>query len=410
MFQLRPHQQRALDALAENTKGIVVFPTGGGKTNVAIYDAIRVFQSKTPMTVVVVAPRLSLISQLSREFMEHIDQHVEDVSVLQVSSGNFGWPSTTNPDLIDRWESTVMGHKIIFTTYKSLPRIVESGIHINTIYFDEAHNSVRSDYFESTEYMSYEADRCYFFTATPKVSESEDRPGMNEEYVYGKILCSIPAPELIDNGFIVPPKVKTVKIERSKNTDPTEAIRDDIVNAIRDLGLEKIMVCAKSTTAIISLMGTTDFMEVVQSQGFHVMFITSRHGAFIDGKKVSKEDFFSTLNAWGKETDRKFVVLHHSILGEGINVSGLEAVMFMRGMDTVGIGQTVGRTLRLDHRDAEAIASGEVSPGALEDYHKPYGMVVVPVSCKRTERAARSIEEVVSTVFDEGGIAVSVMK
>jgi predicted helicase len=41
------------------------------------------------------------------------------------------------------------------------------------------------------------------------------------------------------------------------------------------------------------------------------------------------------------------VVLHHSILSEGINVSGLEAVLFMRNMDYIGISQSIGRVIRL---------------------------------------------------------------
>ena len=63
----------------------------------------------------------------------------------------------------------------------------------------------------------------------------------------------------------------------------------------------------------------------------------------IDGKKVSREVFFETLNAWGKDTDKKFVVLHRSILSEGINVRQLECVIFMRNMDIIEMTQTIGR-------------------------------------------------------------------
>ena len=65
----------------------------------------------------------------------------------------------------------------------------------------------------------------------------------------------------------------------------------------------------------------------------------------IDGQKVTREEFFDTLNAWGK-TDKRFVVLHHSILSEGINVNGLEAVLFLRSMDNNGISQSIGRVIR----------------------------------------------------------------
>ena len=47
-------------------------------------------------------------------------------------------------------------------------------------------------------------------------------------------------------------------------------------------------------------------------------------------KKVDREEFFNTLNSWGKDSSKRFVVLHHSILSEGINVKGLEAAMFTK--------------------------------------------------------------------------------
>ena len=58
------------------------------------------------------------------------------------------------------------------------------------------------------------------------------------------------------------------------------------------------------------------------------MTITSKTGAIIDGKKVNREEFFNTLNTWGKDHEKKFVCIHHSILSEGINVNGLEHVYY----------------------------------------------------------------------------------
>ena len=80
MIQLRPHQQTALDALSQHSKGICVFPTGGGKTNVGIFDAVRQFQSNISKTIVVVSPRILLAEQLSSEYLEFIT----NASVLHI--------------------------------------------------------------------------------------------------------------------------------------------------------------------------------------------------------------------------------------------------------------------------------------------------------------------------------------
>ena len=139
------------------------------------------------------------------------------------------------------------------------------------------------------------------------------------------------------------------------------------------------------------------------------MHITAKHGAFIDGENVSREVFFETLNAWGKNSEKKFVVLHHSILCEGINISALEAVIFMRSMDIVGIAQTVGRTLRLHPQDAAGIRSGALTAGNLASYTKSYGLVICPTFDKASTGTASKIQNVVDIIFKDGDIAVSVI-
>ena len=165
-MQLRPHQIDATKAMFQHDKGQIIVPTGGGKTMCMIDDAEQRFRSTIGDTIVVVAPRILLADQLSSEFLEHIT----DVSVLQVHSGKTHHDSTTNPETIKWWVDNTSGNKLIFTTYHSLHRVQESDITVDTIYFDEAHNSVQKNFIESVEHFSMYAERCYFFTATPKHS------------------------------------------------------------------------------------------------------------------------------------------------------------------------------------------------------------------------------------------------
>jgi superfamily II DNA or RNA helicase len=61
MIKLRPHQQEANYAMLRNVIGQIIVPTGGGKTLIAIMDAMKRFEVNTPRTIVVVAPRLLLL-------------------------------------------------------------------------------------------------------------------------------------------------------------------------------------------------------------------------------------------------------------------------------------------------------------------------------------------------------------
>ena len=386
-MQLRPHQIDSLVAMQSNTKGQVIVPTGGGKTMCMIEDAIYQFKS-APKTIVVVAPRILLAEQLSSEFLEIIN----NVSVMHVHSGETTHFSSTKAREVYMWDLHTRGNKIIFTTYHSLHRIQESHIHIDTIYFDEAHNGIQKNFIEAVEWFSICASRCYFFTATPKHSLTPLKVGMNNPAIFGNVICQVPAPKLVEEGHILPPKVALYKTRiLEKDELVVDADCDQMINALDNIQKNKVLICAKSTTQITNLISQTPFVMDLQVRGYNWMFITSKTGAFVNGKKVSREEFFNTLNEWGVD-GTKFVVLHHSILSEGINVKGLEAVLFMRSMDYIGISQTIGRVIRKGAED------------------KVYGLVCVPVYSKVGISTARKVEAVVDTVFNKGQAATSVIR
>jgi predicted helicase len=406
MIQLRPHQQRGLDAMQNHSKGQLIMPTGAGKTPTMIFDAIREFKKDSSQIIVVVAPRILLAEQLSTEFLEHIT----NAHVLHVHTGETHHFSTTRPNVIRSWTEVVSGHKLIFTTYNSLQRLQEADVQINTIYFDEAHNSVRLNFFGAAEHFSSVAERCYFFTATPKHSNTIFKPGMNDVDVYGKIICNVPAPELVKGGFIVPPKVIVQEFGiLGKDQLVADVDCENLIETIDSQDVSKVLICSKATKQIVSLVSQTDFCKKLKDRGFSWMYITSKTGAVIDGQKVNREVFFDTLSTWGKDNNKKFVVLHHSILSEGINVSGLEAVLFMRSMDYIGISQTIGRVIRLHKDDAAALQSGRISPGALQEYTKSFGLVCIPVYSSVGVNTAKKVQAVVDVVFQKGLPAISII-
>jgi superfamily II DNA or RNA helicase len=389
VFELRPHQQRGLDAMEQYQLGQLIMPTGAGKTPTMIFDAIRQFLKDIPQTIVVCCPRIILAEQLSSEFLEFIT----NAQVLHCHSGETHHFSSTRPNVIRTWVEATQGHKLIFTTYNSLQRLQQADIHVDTIYFDEAHNSVQRNFFPATEHFSAVADRCYFFTATPKHSATISKPGMNMPEVYGQVICNVPAPELVEQGYILPPKVVVKQLEMVQDKQMI-ADRDsaNLLETIDDNGLDKILICARSTKQIINLVSQSDFCSDLKERGYSWMYITAKTGAVIDGQKVNREVFFDTLNAWGKDSSKKFVVLHHSILSEGINVQGLEAVLFMRNMDYIGISQSIGRVIRL---------------GGTQ---KTFGLVCVPIYDKVGISTAKSVQAVVDTVFRQGQPAISVVR
>jgi len=372
-------------------KGQVIVPTGGGKTICMIQDVVENCKYiDNGMTTVVVAPRILLAEQLCSEFLELID--TTHTHVMHVHSGETDHYSTTNAENIHVFTNTARAegeNVIIFTSYNSLHRIVEADIEVDNIYFDEAHNSVKKNFFPATEFFANEANRCYFFTATPKHSLAATKPGMNWS-VYGQVLCNVPAPELVEQGYILPPKVVVKQLPMIKGRKVMFADDcDNLLETIDDNSIDKTLICARTTKQIINLLTHSDFCAELYQRGYSWMTITSKTGAIIDGKKVNRDVFFDTLNTWGKDKSKKFVVLHHSILSEGINVSGLEAVIFMRSMDYISISQSIGRVIRL---------------GGSE---KTFGLVCIPTYDRVGISTAKKVQAVVDVVFNQGKPAIS---
>ena len=392
MLTLRPHQERINDRMLAYNKGQIIVPTGGGKTLTMIVDTQRRHDAiNNGTTTVVVAPRILLAEQLCSEFLEIID--TSHTHVMHVHSGETHHYSNTKPVNIHVFANTArnMGENcIIFTSYHSLHRVMEADIEVNTIYFDEAHNSVQRNFFPATEFFANDADRCYFYTATPKHSLTISKPGMNDAAVYGQVLINVPAPELVEQGYILPPKVVVKQLPLIKGRKVMYAEdADNLLETIDDNNIDKTLICARTTKQIMGLISQSDFCVELARRGYSWMTITSKTGAIIDGKKVDREKFFDTLNTWGKDSEKKFVVIHHSILSEGINVSGLEAVIFMRNMDYIGISQSIGRVIRL---------GGD---------SKTFGLVCIPTYDSVGIGTARKVQAVVDVVFNKGEPAIS---
>ena len=215
---------------------------------------------------------------------------------------------------------------------------------------------------------------------------------MNDVDTYGEVIARVSAPELVQNGFILPPKVKVIDMEKVpvKSVTPNMDC-NHILHTLDEIAVKKVLICVKTAKQLKNLM-LTDFGYQLEQKGFSYLYITSATGAVIDGKKVRRDVFFKTLNEWGKDPEKKFVCLHRSILSEGINVSELEGVIFLRNMDSIEMLQTVGRVIRV----------GSAS--------KTYGLLAVPCYTNVGVSTQRALQRCVDVVFEKGEMLDSVVK
>lgn len=415
-MQLRPHQQRALDAMDIADKGQIIVPTGGGKTVVMMQHCLRhLRESSKSQTVVIVAPRILLSNQLYDEFFTTLNGKVS-AETIHVHSGEVVGLSTTKVQTIQCHDAvckTANLHQLIFTTYHSLHKIVDAGINVDIMYCDEAHNAVQRNFFVPVAAMSMSTKYSYFFTATRRVANSHDR-GMNNRLVFGDIIENVPAPELINNGSILPPsivpyKTDIVRTKYSAATIDSNTVQD-IIGRLDEENAAKILVAAPNTRVLWSMLSQTDLITSLELLGYNVLHITSKHGAYVNRTKVGREEFFNTLSSWGKDETKKFVVFHYSILSEGINVPGLTHTILLRNLNIVEMAQTIGRVIRVDKQDAQDIADGVLTPGVCQFYRKPCGYVTVPVHSNYGDKTVKRLQNLMDMIFVDGKSVESLVR
>jgi superfamily II DNA or RNA helicase len=408
-MKLRSHQPRTIAAMQNACKGIVIQPTGAGKTLEQILHLLGLLNaSERGLTAVVVAPRLLLCNQLSDEYLQIID--TKNVHIMHVHSGETHHFSTTKSDTIALFNNTARAAGescFIFTTYHSLHRIVDAGIDIDVAYFDEAHNATSKQFFPKTAMVSEMANNCYFFTATPRHSKNPKGRGMNNKLVFGDVIEITPAQELIESGSIIPPSIQIHEqpaVARTKS-NAADCDANTVLEIVDNLDAEsgqKVLVAAPSSKIIWNMVAATSMLQELSERGYDVLHITAKHGAYVNKQKVNREVFFDTLTAWGKDPARKFVVFHYSILSEGINVPGLTHCVLLRNLNIVEMAQTIGRVIRMNVDDARDIAEGKLTAGDIGNYRKPFGFVTVPIYGNYGAQIQKRLQNVVDAIFVKG--------
>ena len=383
ILKLRPHQQTAVNSMWQQNKGQVIMPTGSGKT-ITMIDDMTSSMMKDNQTIVVVGPTIALTNQLSREFLELVD----DVSVMHVHSGNTGHFTSTSPLDIFKFNKYTRGHKLIFTTYHSLHRIEESMISVDTIYFDEAHNSVQRQFFPSVKYFSQRTTRCFFFTASPKHSQTPDKPGMNNTQVYGDIICEVPTTEMIQQGYIVPPTLHTITSDDVVSGKyPAEVDINHLINAIDQHELNSVLVSCKNTTQLYHVSTSERFTDYCRDNDYTIYSICSRYGCFIDDEKVRRDVMFRHMS----NNHGKFIVFHVECLCEGINLPKLEGIVLLKKLNTIKLIQSIGRVLRLSEGKTD-------------------GKVILPQYSKYLTKTQPMVETMMEKVYDLGQTPVEIIR
>ena len=350
---LRPHQEdgvtKAIDSLdAGKSKGMLIYPTGTGKTRIAAEIAYRIIQeekAKGNFSPVIKfnSPRILLNFQLFDDVFKYLcgkglqakyvhfcSGNADDQEYVKVmrSSGNdvheivstltvmevreaYGKAKKENLPLVafstyhssEKFAETVGGS---FSGTEAAPRLPIPSITIH----DEAHNLVSREFSEAAKLPS-NAD--LFFTATMKTTEDTDLgKGMNNEAIFGTAIEKVSAKAMIDRGEMVPPYIHIVTARRPASCksfepldlDKLERSYDALVQSIGDAFLrhqkkiqEDSAVPAEiGAKVLVVCRGQEDLHQMFKSRVFeafrqqypkiHIFALSSDFGLYNDGEKL----------------------------------------------------------------------------------------------------------------------------
>jgi len=228
--------------------------------------------------------------------------------------------------------------------------------------------------------------------------------------VYGEKIISIPAQELIDAGSIIPPRIHTYEAKTIRTKENAAYVDSEnilgILNEMDDSIVPKVLVAAPSTRVIWDMFTESDLLEQLNDMGYAVLHVTSKHGAYVNKKKVSREEFFEIMTEYGNDPQQKFIVFHYSIMSEGISIQGLTHCIMLRNLPVIEMAQTIGRVIRMNKDDRKDIQDGKIAAGQFALYRKPFGTITVPVQNNYGDKIARQLENVVNAIFVKGELCV----
>lgn len=414
-------QNEALDAIEKNNEGITHLPTATGKSLIQAMAIIRNLQSAR--VFVVLSPRILLTNQLYNTIKEQLIGHEKDCQYLVVHSGraedktDFEWSenmpyrevqSTTSSTIIkDEYDKAIRENVplVIFGTYDSSERIVQSDIPVYMLLCDEAHYLVGEE-FGWIRYENYTDGRKqfntlrkYFFTATLKTTISDNGLGMNNVTEFGDVIYSKTPLEMVQAGKIIRPRMHFVDV--SNYTAANEI--DSDVNAIIESFTEhrihckigaKLLIVTKGSKHLNDIVTHPRMLEELETRpNLQIFDISSEHKPRINGEIVNRKDFLNRLQSLTDSDEA--LILHVKILTEGIDVPGITGVMIMNQLSLSTFLQTLGRAIRLYLKDRIKLNNGTIKFDELNKFVKPYAWIIIPVYGIIGADLRASIQEIV---------------
>jgi len=443
-IKLYNHQIEAVNATSMAAKGIIILPTGTGKTIIQAEIIAKEIRLNKGFNVYLLnAPRILLTYQLLKEVYTYMNQEKlesryhflhsgrgedpKELEQIRINSSTDGIKlpysdidcSTSVKQLCEIIEKSRLDNLplIIFSTYHSAQNIELARTElklppISIMLNDEAHNLVYESFHGVI--TNIESSRAYFFTATAQNNPSIFSRGMNNVEVYGEIIYQLLPKQAIDMGLMVRPCIHLIRTDNVyTSADYDNSLNSIIYNSFNEhkKQLSKYHIHIKPKL-LVTTRGSDDIKNFISSKYYKKLmdenvdiFAIASHdsiGCNINGDKVSRTDFLRTLKKYGENFAKKILILHIDILTEGIDVTGITGIMPFRELKKSKLIQTYGRCARLDSRDRYMFECNYITPDNLHKMMKPFAYIMLPYITNSNIKDSQNMKQIVEELRQFG--------
>ena len=265
-------------------------------------------------------------------------------------------------------------------------------------------------------------DRNFYFTATRKVCATSGH-GMENQDVYGNVLCEVSPRTMIDRGEMAGPRITAMMLD---NDIPTGVVSDKnqhmLVKTIREAFIKnkelvkghsnnpdligaKLLVSFVGSDELALVQDSEEFKSWCQTNNIRVFSMSSRHGSYTDfEEEVNRNRVYEELK--GLQDQEDCILLHIDILTEGIDLPSLTGVLLLRHLNEVKLFQTFGRALRLAKSDRVKLYTGVMAPQDKDQFLKPYAYLILPMHFTGMETSSEDMRRTIQDVISTYGIPV----
>lgn len=328
-IKLRDYQLESVFKSIKNKRGIVLSPTGSGKS-LTIYTIIRFLQA-LDKKVMLVVPNVSLVEQMYADFVDYgwndIRNHVSKLH--GTTKADF-----TKNILITTWQSIYKKNREFFVDYDAL-------------LIDETHTA-KSLSLQNIAKNCINAEYRLGFTGTLPTEQSEL---YTIKGFLGPVMFEMKSKDLMDKGILSQISIANIIMKypekvRSRNVRRPypEEIQEIINYKPRNKGLDFVMNHIKEGQNTLILCHLIDHIEAIEKYLFekygNTHIIKKIYG------KISATEREEIRNMM--EQEENFILLGtYATMSTGINIKRIHHVVFASSYKSkIKILQSIGRGLR----------------------------------------------------------------